>query len=68
MIRKKFKITDMHCTSCALLIEADLSDAGVNAKASYTKGEVEVEFDDEKIKEERIIEIIRKSGYKAEVA
>jgi len=65
MIRKIFKITDMHCTSCALLIEADLEDIGVKAKASYAKGEVEVEFDEKEISDQKIIEVIKKSGYNA---
>ena len=65
MNRKKFKITDMHCTSCALLIEADLSDAGVKARANYAKGEVDVEFNNNKISEQKIIGIIKKSGYTA---
>jgi Cu+-exporting ATPase len=68
MMKKTLKITDMHCTSCALLIEADLEDIGVKAKASYAKGEVEVEFDEGKMDVTKIINAIKKSGYKAVAA
>jgi copper chaperone CopZ len=65
MIKKIYKITDMHCTSCALMIEADLEDAGIICKANYAKGEVEVEMEEGKITSKKIIEIIKKSGYTA---
>jgi copper chaperone CopZ len=67
MTKKTFKITDMHCTSCALLIEADLEDAGIKGKANYAKGVVEVEINDSKIIDNNIIEIIKKSGYTAKL-
>jgi copper chaperone CopZ len=65
MTKKIFKISDMHCTSCALMIEADLEDAGMKAHASYAKGEVEVVFDGKKTKVEEIVGIVKKSGYTA---
>lgn len=67
MIKKKFKILDMHCHSCALTIDWDLEDVeGVkSSKTSYTKGETEVEFDEERTKPEVIVETIKKSGYVA---
>lgn len=56
----------MHCTSCAMNIDFDLEDLGVkSAKTSYAKQETEVEFDEEKIKPEKIIEQIKKTGYSA---
>ncbi len=69
MIKKKFKILDMHCNSCALTIDMDLEDLdGVKkAQTSYAKSELEVEFDPEKVSENLILETIQKSGYKAEV-
>ena len=47
MIKKKFKITDMHCSSCVLTIDMALEDLeGVKkSQTSYAKGEVEVELD-----------------------
>ena len=67
MIKKKYKITGMHCTSCALTIDMGLEDVpGVeSARTSYAKSEVEVEFDSNKIPDNSIIETIKKSGYSA---
>lgn len=66
-MKKKFKILDMHCSSCALTIDMDLEelDGVKSAKTSYAKAELEIEFDPEKISEEKILETIQKSGYKA---
>lgn len=57
----------MHCTSCAILIDGDLEDLdGVkSSKTNYAKGETEVEFDLEEISEDKILEVIKKSGYTA---
>ncbi len=67
-MKKKFKILDMHCSSCALTIDMDLEEVdGVNsAKTSYAKAETEIEFDPEKVTDDLILETIKKSGYKAE--
>ena len=68
MIKKKFKILDMHCSSCALTIDMDLEDLdGVKkSQTSYAKAETEVEFDPQKISENLILETIKKSGYEAD--
>ena len=67
MVKKKLKIEGMHCTSCALNIDFDLEDLeGIkSAKTSYAKQETEVEFDPEKINDQQILEIIKKTGYTA---
>jgi len=66
MKKLKLKIEGMHCTSCAMSIDFDLEDMGVkSAKTSYARQETEVEFDEEKIKPQKIIEQIEKTGYKA---
>lgn len=67
MVKKKFKITDMHCSSCALTIDMGLEDLeGVkSSRTNYAKSEAEIEFDSEKIGEEDIIATIKKSGYTA---
>lgn len=64
-IKRTFKITGMHCTSCSMVIDMDLEDLeGVkSAKTSYAKQATEVEFDPEKVTEQHIIEAIKKSGY-----
>lgn len=66
-MKKKFKITGMHCSSCALTIDMDLEDLeGIkSAKTSYAKMETEVEFDSNKVSDELILETIKKSGYTA---
>lgn len=66
-MKKKFKILDMHCSSCALTIDMDLEDLdGVKqSKTSYAKAETEIEFDPEKVNEKKILETIKKIGYTA---
>ncbi len=60
-----FKIVDMHCSSCSITIDGDLEDTeGVTrAQTSYAKALTEVEFDSQKIDEQTIIKIVRKTGY-----
>ncbi len=41
----------------------DLEDVGVKAKCSFAKEMLELEFDEKKIKEEKIKEIVKNSGY-----
>lgn len=63
MKKKIYKISGMDCDSCAKLIELDLEDAGVKASCSYPKETLEIEFDGTKNTENKIKEIISKSGY-----
>ena len=65
MMKKKFKIIDMHCTSCAMTIDMDLEDLdGVTkAQTSYAKAECEVEFDKDQVTQEQLMETIKKAGY-----
>lgn len=66
-VKKKFKIIDMHCTSCALTIDMDLEDlAGIKeAQTNFAKSETEVELDPEKVSDKLILETIKNSGYTA---
>jgi copper chaperone CopZ len=66
--KTKLKINGMHCTSCAMNIDFDLEDLeGIkSAKTNYAKQESEVEFDEEKVKLEKIIETIKKTGYEVQ--
>lgn len=66
VVKKTIKIEGMHCTSCAMSIDMDLEDLeGVSScKTSYTKQTAEVEFDEEKVQEEEVKEVIEKLGYK----
>ncbi len=69
LIRKKLKIEGMHCSSCAMNIDFDLEDVdGIkSAKTSYAKQESEVEFEDEKVKVDKILETIKNTGYSAKI-
>lgn len=63
MKKKIFTVEGMHCTSCALVIESDLEDVGVNAKCNYATQTLEVEFDEKIVSEDRIKNTVKKSGY-----
>lgn len=65
----KLKILGMHCSSCSMNIDFDLEDLdGIKAaKTSYAKQESEIEFDEEKLDVQKIIETIRKTGYESEI-
>lgn len=57
----------MYCSGCALSIDMDLEEVeGIKkAQTSFAKSELEVEFDPEKVTEEKILETIKNTGYKA---
>jgi len=63
------KIEGMHCTSCAMSIDFDLEDLdGVkSAKTSYAQQVTQVEFDENKVLPEVLIDQVKKTGYKADV-
>lgn len=65
MKKIKLKIDGMHCTSCAMNIDGELEDTeGVKSSTTnYAKQHTEVEFNEEKIDQSKIIEIIKKVGY-----
>ena len=63
MVKKVYKVAGMDCASCASMIELDLEDVGVKAKCSFPKETLEVEFDPQEVKEEKIKEVIKSSGY-----
>ncbi len=70
IIKKKFTIEGMHCTSCAMNIDFDLEDLpGIKiAKTSYAKQQTQVTYDEEKVTAKNICETIGKTGYKASLA
>lgn len=69
MVKKSFKITGMHCTSCALTIDMELEDTEgiVESNTNYARGETEVKFDMDKVSDKHIIEVIKNVGYTAEL-
>ncbi len=64
-----FKISNMHCSSCAMNIDGELEDSQgvIEANTSFAKQEVEVKFDPEKISQEKIRDVIKSAGYEAQV-
>lgn len=69
MIKKTFRVTGMHCTNCAMKIEAIEDDLpGVRqVSASYHKMKMTVEYDEARVSEAQILEAVRNKGYTAEL-
>lgn len=67
MKKTVFKISGMHCSTCVISIDGNLEDqAGVkSSRTSFAKQTCEIEFDEAKIDLKKIIEIVKKIGYKA---
>ena len=63
MKKQQFSVEGMHCTSCAMVIESDLEDAGVKATCTYATQVLEVTYDEKKLSEQEIRNIVSKSGY-----
>lgn len=63
MTKKTYRVNGMDCASCAMVIEGELEDVGVNARCSYAKETLDVEFDANKFSEKQIEEVVAKSGY-----
>ena len=63
MTTTQMKLSGMHCVSCSLLIEGELEDIGVIAKANYAKQVVDCTYDEKKIAIANIQEVIEKLGY-----
>jgi sulfite exporter TauE/SafE/copper chaperone CopZ len=62
-MKKTFSIKGMHCNSCAQLIERSLNDKVNSVKVSYAKESAEIDFDENKISEKEIQNLIGKEGY-----
>lgn len=68
MIKKIFRIDNMHCSSCAMDIDGELEDNGVKeSKTNYARSITEVEFEPSDISERQIIEKIKALGYTASI-
>ena len=65
-----FKIDGMHCTSCSLTIDGELEDLEgvIDAKTSYAKSRVEIEYDKEKVGPTKLEQTIKGLGYSASKA
>ena len=66
-IAEKFKISGMHCVSCALNIDFDLEDLPgvIKASTNYARQESTVEYDPEKLTRNDNLVQIEKTGYSA---
>jgi uncharacterized protein len=62
-MKKSFKVKGMHCNSCSSLIENTLEDNGVKGSVSYSKEKAEIDFNPDKISEEKIKNIVKNLGY-----
>jgi len=62
-MEKKYKIKGMHCNSCANNIENELKDKVNNITVNFSKEEAIIDFDENKIQEAEIKNIIKKIGY-----
>ncbi len=65
MVKKTFKITDMHCANCAMALESieDKLPGIREINASYKKAEMVVEFDEKIVTEAQILAAVEKKGY-----
>ncbi len=63
MAKKIFTISGMHCTACSLVIEGELEDIGVIARADYAKQIVTIDHRPENISDDLIKSVIEKQGY-----
>jgi copper chaperone CopZ len=64
-----YKTSGMHCPSCSMLIEMNVSDLpGVESvKASHADGTTAVTYDESRVDAARIESEIRAAGYDAEI-
>ena len=65
MVKKRFKVDNMHCSGCVLILEniEDELDGVQRVSASYRKQQLDVEYDEVKVKEEDILAAVRQKGY-----
>jgi copper chaperone CopZ len=68
MLKMTFKILDMHCSNCPMILESIEDDLpGIQKiSASYARGTMVVEFDENKLTVAQILAAIKKKGYQAE--
>lgn len=69
MIRKKFSVSGMTCSSCSAHVEHDVSLVeGVNhVEVSLMTNSMIVEYDEERVDEDKIIKAVENGGYSASI-
>jgi copper chaperone CopZ len=67
MIKKVFRLEGMHCSNCAMNIEAieDNLPGIKQVSASYQKAQMTVEFEEKLVSEAQILSELEKRGYRA---
>jgi copper chaperone CopZ len=67
LIKKVFRVADMHCTACVMRLESieDLLPGIIQVTASYRKQQMEVAYDEALVNEAQIIAAVKKLGYEA---
>jgi copper chaperone CopZ len=67
MVKKVFRVSDMHCSSCVMRVESieDELPGILRVKASYRKACMEVEYDETKVSEAQILLAVKQKGYEA---
>jgi copper chaperone CopZ len=65
MIKRVFRIRDMHCTMCSMTIDGALEDLpGVQeANTSFIRAQTEVTYDPSTVSVEALVAAIRQAGY-----
>ena len=65
MIRKTYRIPDMHCDSCAMTLESIEHDLdGIRTiQANYYKQTLMIEFDETRLTEQQILSSIQELHY-----
>lgn len=65
IIKKKYYVEGMHCGACATGIQMYLSntDGVKSVSVDYNSKKAEVEYDDEKVKDEDIKKAVLELGY-----
>lgn len=69
-MKKVFRVSDMECPNCAMRLESieDDLDGVRSISASYRKLLMEVDFDENKVTIQQILDAVLKKGYHAEAA
>jgi copper chaperone CopZ len=67
MIKKTFRVEDMHCTNCAMKLESleDVLEGVKEINASYHTLQMVVEYDETRLTDVQIIAAVREKGYHA---
>ena len=64
-MKKTFNVVGMHCASCEVLLKDILTEEGAKkVDVSWKKGKVEIDYDESKLADAKIKQLIENEGYK----